>query len=108
VSLLPTWCRNRSAAVAKPPESQTAGSTDRCGKLIKPDNLNKLRQNNEASTTFSKFCDSDDRCVFVYEGDGELQANSRIPPPDKMGKKVLAFFKSEEDAGVTMEVSAAL
>jgi len=73
------------------------------GKMIKPEKLTKLSQNNEATTALSKFCDSDDRCVFVFEADGELQASSRVPAPDKMGKKILAFFKAEQDAGVTMQ-----
>ena len=78
----------------------------RWGKMIKPEKLTKLSQNNEATTALSKFCDSDDRCVFVFEVDGELQASSRVPAPDKMGKKILAFFKAEQDAGLTMQVCA--
>ena len=33
-----------------------------------------------------KFCDGDDRIIFVYEADGELIASSRAPDASKMGK----------------------
>ena len=50
-----------------------------------------------------KFCDGDDRIIFVYEADGELIASSRAPDASKMGKKVLCFSKNEQDVGVTKE-----
>ena len=46
-----------------------------------------------------KFCDGDDRIIFVYEADGELIASSRAPDASKMGKKVLCFSKNEQDVG---------
>ena len=61
-----------------------------------------MAQDDNHMNALKKFCDSDDRCVFVFEGDGELQVNSRPPPPDKMGKKILAFTKNEADAGVEL------
>lgn len=61
-----------------------------------------MAQDDNQMNAFKKFCDSDDRCVFVFEDNGELQVNSRPPPPDKMGKKILAFTKSETEAGVEL------
>lgn len=53
-----------------------------------------------------KFCDGDDGCIFVYEADGDLTADLRAPSAAKMGKKMLAFSKKEEDAGLSFEVCA--
>ena len=75
---------------------------NRFGKLVKADKITKLAQDENHLNAFKKFCDQDDRCVFVFEGDGELQVNSRPPAPDKMGKKILAFTKNEIDAGVEL------
>jgi len=92
-----------TTCMSKPPEVIVC-HVCRWGKLVKPEKITKFNQQDGNSTCFKKFCDSDDRCVFVYEVDGELTANGRPPHPSKMGKKVLAFSKNEEDAGVTLEV----
>lgn len=76
----------------------------RWGKMIKPEKVTKLSQSDGAATAFKKFCDSDDRCVFVYETDGDLTVSSRPAPAAKMGKKMLAFSKDDEHSGIPLEV----
>lgn len=73
--------------------------------MVKPEKITKLTQSDGAMGALKKFCDSSDRAVFVFETDGELTANGRLPPPGKMGKKLLSFSKHEEDEGITLEVS---
>jgi len=76
----------------------------RWGKLLKPEKITKLTQNDSAMSSLKKFCDSSDRAIFIYEADGELTAGGRLPPASKMGKKLLSFSKSEADEGITLEV----
>jgi len=69
---------------------------------VKPEKFAKFGQNDDTAKNFKGFCDSEDRFVFVYEADGELTASGRPPAASKLGKKLLAFTKSDKDVGVEM------
>jgi len=74
-------------------------------KTMKGDKVQKFITTDGTASAFKKFCDSDDRCVFVFEDAEGLVASSRPAPAGKMGRKMLAFCKNEEDSGLAVEVS---
>ena len=71
------------------------------GKLAKVDKIEKFTKSEPGIKAFTKFCDSEDRCLFVYEQEGEITGGDKVPTERK--KKGLVFVKDESSAPVAFE-----
>jgi len=69
----------------------------RWGKLAaKPEKVTAFTQGEAGEKTIAGFCDSQNRCLYVYEQEGAVMGSTHAPPNITKLKKTLVFSKEED------------
>lgn len=71
------------------------------GKLAKLDKIEKFTKSDPGIKMIQKFCDSEGRCLFIYEAEGEITGSFKAPSDRK--KKGVVFVKDDSAAPVALE-----